>query len=706
MTLTTDFFRTVAFAAAALWTTLSFGQTHTHDGVTPCGLNHAEERLFALRPESRAAAMEADRALERETAEGEVAGAREDLLIIPIVFHVIHFNGEENISTAQVHDAVDVLNTNFRALNESIAEVIPEFADITADVEIEFRLAQKDPNGNCHPGINRIVSELTYVGDEEMKQLIQWPRNKYLNVWVCENAAGAAGYALYPGSVNGNQNADMDGIVLQHSYCGSIGTSNLYRSRTLTHEVGHWLNLRHTWGNSNSPGEADNCDGDDNVDDTPNTLGWTACVLDGTTCGSLDNVQNYMEYSYCGRMFTEGQKARMRTAALSTTAQRNQLSTPSNLAATGVAGEDILCAAQFSQDRHVICPGDSVRFMDGSYHGVTTWSWVFGDGGVVVGNDPTVHADLYHTYDTPGVYDVTLSVGNGTDVTDVTVEGAVHVLAPGEMDLPLVQGFESDEFPSSDWFIEDPLGDGTWEVSTDASFSGSRAMTVSNWGNTVEFNDDFLRSSTMDMSGMNEIHISYKWAYAHKGTNEDDETDDRLRVSVSGDCGNDWDLRRMHRGFTDLPSADPSPFPFTPSGPEEWNSYTIVLDNVQYLTEHFRVQFEFESRLGNDIWLDDINIVGYGPAGLGEADASRVDAWTLAPNPSASETTVTLDLRVAQDVDLVVRDAAGRTVSRERSHRPSGSQPWTVAAPGVPGVYLVDVTTEHGLHRVWRWVVR
>ena len=142
-----------------------------------------------------------------------------------------------------------------------------------------------------------------------MKLLIQWPRNKYLNVWVCAEAGGAAGYSLYPGSVNGFNDANMDGIVIQGSYTGSIGTSNNYRSRVLTHEIGHWLNLRHPWGNSNSPGEADNCNQDDNVFDTPNTKGWTTCNLEGESCGSLDNVQNYMDYAYCGKMFTIGQKA-------------------------------------------------------------------------------------------------------------------------------------------------------------------------------------------------------------------------------------------------------------------------------------------------------------------------------------------------------------------------------------------------------------
>tara|TARA_B100000989_G_scaffold119486_1_gene88015 strand:- start:14343 stop:16460 length:2118 start_codon:yes stop_codon:yes gene_type:complete len=685
--------------------TPSLGQVHTHDGLTPCGLNHAEDVLFLSRPETRRAAIEATRALEIETQQGVTASQRDDVLIIPIVFHIIHFNGPENISTAQVHDAVDVLNTNFRALNANIDDVIPEFEDLVADIEIEFRLAQRDPNGNCHPGINRIVSELTYVGDSEMKELIQWPRNKYLNVWVCEYAAGAAGYALYPGSVDG-WNADQDGIVLQHSYCGSIGTSNLFRSRTLTHEVGHWLNLRHPWGNSNNPGLAENCEEDDNVSDTPNTVGWTSCILDGTTCGSLDNVQNYMDYSYCGRMFTLGQKDRMRTAALSSVAQRNQLSTAFNLQATGVSGGDILCEATFDLDRRLICVGDSVKFTDQSYHSPSTWSWNFGDGTITSGVQGDGVQELYHTYSEAGLYDVTLVVGNGTDEVSSTVNGAVYVMDEGEMDLPLSQGFEGGEFPTGQWFIEDPLNDGTWEVTDDAAATGNRSLFIENWGNNVEFNDDFLRTATMDMSGMTEIHVNYKWAYVHKGTTEASETDDRLRVSVTGDCGNDWDLRRMHRGFTDLPTANPTPFPWAPSGIEDWKEYTIVLDNEEYLTEFFRVQFEFESRLGNNIYLDDINVQGFGNTAVSEAMNGLTNSWNLAPNPAVTSSVIAFQIRKAGMASLMLQDASGRVLSSTSREFARGSHDWEVVAPTIPGVYLLRLATEEGAQRTWRWVIQ
>ena len=246
--------------------------------VEPCGIYNSTVRTFGLTPDQIEAMSEASHQLEMETKIANLQGEqRDDLIIIPIVFHIIHFNGPENISNDQIYNAVEVLNRDFRALNEDQSQVVDAFTDIIADVEIEFRLAKKDPYGNCHPGITRTVSPLTFEGEDDVKNLVSWPRDMYLNVWVCEDAAGAAGYAYLPGSVNNWGDAWLDGIVIQNSYTGAIGTSNTFRSRTLTHEVGHWLNLRHLWGGSNTPGEPGNCDWDDNVEDTPLSMGWTTC---------------------------------------------------------------------------------------------------------------------------------------------------------------------------------------------------------------------------------------------------------------------------------------------------------------------------------------------------------------------------------------------------------------------------------------------
>lgn len=662
----------VLFGLALFAPELAFAQ----DGspIRYCGQWKMEQAFFNAHPEQRAIAEQADARLEWETRNFTDAN-RDELIVIPVVFHVIHYNGPENISDEQVLSGIEVMNRDFRKLNPDADDVISEFEGIAADSEIEFRLAQIDPQGDCHTGINRIVSPLTYDGGGEVKDLIQWPRNSYLNIWVVENANGAAGYSLYPGSVNGAQGAGNDGIVVAHDYTGNIGTSNNYRSRTLTHEAGHWMNLRHLWGNSNSPGDSENCDMDDQVSDTPVTSGWTSCNVDGSTCGSLDNVQNYMEYSYCGRMFSEGQRTRMRAAMNSGVAQRNQLWTPENLEETGVNLEPILCEARFGASRQTICVGDTVQFFDDSYHGVTGWAWEFGDGNSANDENP------FHSFDEPGNYDVTLTVSNAGNEVSLTELGFIQVLDPDGMALPFTENFEAEELDDN-WFMVDVSNDGDgWEVTSVAGYTGEQSLRIHNWSNNVEFNRDQLISQAMDMSEAELIQVTYKWAYCYKGNNEDeDDTDDRLKVYASPNCGETWSLRRMHRGFTDLPSAPPHPFVFTPNGQDEWNSYVLEIPYAQFYTENFRLMFEFESRLGNNIFLDDINITAYTASDLLELEVGEGVDFEVYPNPAQDEATVSFSTRLTyQTMDIAFMDLTGRTL-------------WSQTQRNViPGLHLVDL---------------
>ena len=655
-----------------------------------CGQWMMEEAFFNAHPGAREAAQQAAERLEYET-QSFASVNRDELIVIPVVFHVIHYNGPENISDAQIYSGIEVMNRDFRKLNPDIDDVITEFEAIAADSEIEFRLAQIDPNGNCHTGINRIVSPLTYVGDGDVKDLIQWPRNSYLNIWVVENANGAAGYSLYPSSVNGAMGAGNDGIVVAHDYTGNIGTSNNYRSRTLTHEAGHWMNLRHPWGNSNSPGDPDNCDMDDNVDDTPLTSGWTSCNLNGETCGSLDNVQNYMDYSYCGRMFTEGQRERMRAAMYSSTAQRNQLWTPENLAETGADQDPILCEARFTVSRQTICVGDSVQFFDASYHGVSGWEWNFGDGGTSDAESP------WYTFDQAGVFDVALTVSNGTNEVSLTEPAYIQVLDVGAMATPFSDSFEAAEL-SADWFMVDVSNDGDgWEVVTSAAYTGDRSLRIHNWSNAIEYNQDQLVTSSMDMSDAEEILVSYKWAYCYKGTNDDDDTDDRLKVYASPDCGETWSLRRMHRGFTDLPSAPPHPFAFTPNGPDEWSGYTLSIPYEQFLTENFRLMFEFESRLGNNIFLDDINIEMLTASDVAERERLQGLDLEVYPNPATASATLEFGTHCSFDlVTVELYDLTGRIMWNGYSGSlPMGTYRFEVpTAELARGTYLMVVDAD------------
>ncbi|HRG38123.1 MAG TPA: M43 family zinc metalloprotease [Bacteroidia bacterium] len=242
-----------------------------------CGTDEVINELFKTHPELKHQQEEYNALIQQKIAAKALRkNAVEDKYIIPVVFHIIHTNGPENISDEQIFDQMKVLQNDFRKLNADTSKIIKNtpFDTLAADINIEFRLAQIDPKGNCTNGIDRIYSPLTNFADNNSK-LNPWPRDKYLNVWVTKTigaSGNVAGYAYYPGTA---PSASVDGIIILSDYIGSIGTSNLNKSRALTHEIGHYLNLMHVWGSTNAP-EVD-CNGTDQVDDTPTTRGHLTC---------------------------------------------------------------------------------------------------------------------------------------------------------------------------------------------------------------------------------------------------------------------------------------------------------------------------------------------------------------------------------------------------------------------------------------------
>jgi len=662
----------------------------------PCKHNDPAhlEALHGNSPELLDAMQLANDELEEWTANFS-EGAR-STYTIPVVFHIIHNYGSENISDAQVIDAMRVLNEDFNRQNPDWQNVRPEFLSLVANVDVEFKLARKDPNGNCTKGITRTVSTLTNQGDQSMKNLIQWPRNKYLNIWVCANADGAAGYTLTPGSVAIFGTAD--GIVMNHTYVGAIGTGNSSRSRALTHEVGHWINLEHTWGGSNNPGVASNCSTDDGVADTPNTIGWTTCTLSGTTCNSLDNVENFMEYSYCSKMFTLGQKTRMIAALTSSTAQRNQLITTSNLTATGVNQPDVLCAAVFTANRRVICQGGTVTFTDESFNAVTSRTWSFSGGLPATATDPAPTI----TYNAPGTYTVSLTASNGASSQNSTQTDYITVLPAPGASAPFQEGFESiSGFAAPEWMVENPQGDNTWTVTTAAAYTGTKSTRIVNTA-AMNGRSDALMSRTVDLSGATQIVLSFRHAYARRTSSSDDV----LTIHTSTNCGANWSLRKIMRGTTTLPTAPVTTSSFIPNGPAQW-AYTEVT-NIAAGTNsvsNFRFKFEFESDGGNNIYIDDINLNGQ-PVGIDELIPSA-NAIMVAPNPAEGAAQATVVLAQGGQTRIEVIDMTGRTAAILHEGRlPLGTHRFDLPVRALQaGAYFVRMTQDAGM-RVSRFVVR
>jgi hypothetical protein len=263
---------------------------------------------------------------------------------IPVVFHVLYTNNNSNISKEQIDNALSILNRDFRKQNPDTVDIIPEFKSLAADCRIEFRLAQIDPFGNSTEGITRTYTDTLVFKNDYAQHTLKggidaWPNHKYLNIWVVKQIDGfaAGGTATFPGT-----NPELDGILIMNNSIGTIGTGQSKLSRIFTHETGHFLYLYHVWGGVTGCGAEANCVTDDIVDDTPNTEGNCGhCSEYQYSCGTLDNVQNYMDYASREKMFTYGQRNRMLSTLNSSVGSRNNLCTEKNLIETGVIASSI-----------------------------------------------------------------------------------------------------------------------------------------------------------------------------------------------------------------------------------------------------------------------------------------------------------------------------------------------------------------------------
>ena len=614
---------------------------------------------------------------------------------IPVVFHVIHDYGNENISREQILDGLRVLNETFRKTREDTADIHEDFQAIHADCEIEFKLATKDPEGNCHSGVNRIASDLTNSGDHRVKELIHWDPSMYLNVYITSNAAGLAGHAVWP--ADADTIPEWDGIVIAHSYVGAIGTSNPTQSVVFAHECGHYLNLHHIWGGNNVPefyylpvGQQSNCGEDDLVGDTPNTIGWSSCNLNASSCGNTrDNVQNAMDYSYCNIMFTEGQKTRMRACLNSPIANRNNLWSPANLLATGVEPQPAsFCAVDFSSNKLLVCPhvDNTISFTNESYHGQPdsiAWSFPGGFPPSSTQQTPTI------SYSSPGKYDVTLiGYSNGFGFS-TTKTNYVTVLQDSSWSYPFWDWFEDPpSFDGIRWF-ENSLDEvNKWEVTDIAAFSGSYSAYVDNWENNTITVDE-LYGPPIDLSNASQMRLAFKYAFSGQ-----DETTNgtKLQVQVSRNCESSWSTRLNLNG-TELETAALQSNPFVPSS-TDWEIAEINIPS-SYLEDGFRFRLVFTSSGNNRLFVDDVNI---------DVNASIDDAAAfgssirLFPNPTSDILNVQFELSESAPVSFSVFDVLGRiqfTTSEKNFAAGSNSEQLDLGHLDA-GAYYLAIDSNHG----------
>jgi PKD repeat protein len=619
-----------------------------------CGSLEAMEANFIKHPELRqqfdayqaAANIQQNQAQQRTTAASYT---------IPVVFHILHQYGTENITDAQCQDQIAIFNRDYNRQNADTTVVITPFKSIIGDVHFEFALAKRDPSGNCTSGIEHIYDANTASWQGDPGDYIHtWDPRNYLNIYVVKSiASGAAGYAYYPGSLGSG--SDMDAIVILSTYVGSIGTSDVTHSRALTHEAGHWFNLQHVWGNTNNPGVA--C-GDDAVTDTPVTEGFTSCPSQAAsavcTPGVFENYQNYMDYSYCSVMFTNQQAVRMTNAINSGVSGRNNLSSAANLSLTGIT-PIASCApkADFSANKQVVCVNQTMIYSDiSSISTPTAWSWSFPGGTPSTSSvqNPTV------SYGAAGTYSAQLIVTNANGTTSAIKTNYVAVVA-APVTSSLQEGFETGAIPNTTWAVRNLSALATnWQQTSAAAASGTKSIKVDQNiepGTTVE-----IYSPNYNFAGMPGVAVSLKWAGSERNT-VTTSSFDVFSVQVSTNCGISWIPRVTHNIKAGSTGVSPSVTGnFVPTSAQFFQENISVGGFVNEPNIMFKLKFTAETGSSNNFYVDDINITSL----TGINEIPLVSGIQVFPNPATDRITVEFDLSDTKDIELELKDVLGRTI--------------------------------------------
>lgn len=558
--------------------------------------------------------------------------SQQEVYRIPVVVHVLHrgepYGEGANIPDEQIFEQIRILNEDFRRENADTTNTPEQFRPVAADVGIEFVLAKVDPDGNPTTGIvRRQGTRNTWAIPQmvEMSNNSYWPAEDYMNIWVGNLTFGVIGWAQFPdftelpGIVDTNLGggARTDGVVVDYELFGIGGSARAdSRGRTATHEVGHYLGLRHTWGDGN-------CSVDDFCLDTPLMDGPSSgCPLGRQSCGGETMVQNYMDYSsdVCMNLFTLDQKGRMLTVLENAVRRSNLINSPAlndpglpitDLSLGTIQADAAVCDEIFSARVNIRNSGNTL---------VSQAEVVVKAGGNVLGTtdlnrslaageqQELVFSELI----LPGFglnelsFEITEVNGQSGDAESRNNIRIFEVLYAPEENLPVIQNFEQD---FSSWSIRNPDRLFQWEPDVAPSADPSNqalALRFFEFGEANIGARDLLLSPALDFSTAEAPELLFRHAYSYLSGSFYQDT---LRILYSTDCGKTfpktqvlWEVSGQELASTLVEQAN-----FRPAGPGDWRNNGIDLSELKGLS-HVILAFEGVNGRGNNLYLDDIGI--------------------------------------------------------------------------------------------------
>jgi hypothetical protein len=574
-----------------------------------CGSDEMRRELIKAHPEL----LEAEASYEKQIAEAlkriDLRAAKKTTFVdqsgnpdfwydIPIVVHVVHDYGVENISDDNIFKDFLDWNIVYAKQNSDTSNVIPPFVKYVGNPHIRLHFATKDPYGRPTKGITRERNYLTYNGGNQSK-FNDWPPSSYINIWTVNIIHGkAAAFAMYPADAAGIPY--YDGVISDYDYVPNSPYTAGQIGKTINHEIGHMLNLQHVWGNTNDPAVA--C-GDDGVDDTPPTKGHnpTGCAADrtalyDTTCSrnyfkiytniagndslvnypDTNNSQNIMDYTYCARMFTKGQVERMHAALNSDVSGRSNLWSRSNLLYTGVITDSVTMAwaprpdlkpipefyatvatlsptAYMKNPQYFNFPGGTVTFRNETWNDtLESLNWTFSNGATSPTSTSTT--SFTNSFTDPGWVDVKMTAKGNNNTGDTTVEwprGIFIADATGTPAATYTQDFNSADtakWPTFNYYNNEFA----WKLSN-VGFAGfgsmeylgfDRRLDPSNGQYPVtgmpagDFDDMF--TVPMDLSSFSgACSMNYFYAGATRSSNTND-MNDTLEIAYSVNKSQSW----------------------------------------------------------------------------------------------------------------------------------------------------------------------
>ncbi len=555
-----------------------------------------------------------------------------DRRLIPVVVHVIHNGTPEgsgaNIPFSQIEAQIRILNEDFRRLNADTIFTPAEFLGVAADANIEFVLAKQDPNGLPTNGVVRVVGpKTTYSPNiqsdvELIGQTSLWPPEDYLNVWVVTLVSPFIGYASFPISnlpgLNFPPNSrETDGVTIDYRYFGEGGNAVAGSvGRTATHEVGHFLGLRHIWGDGD-------CSVDDFVEDTPLQSGSNnACRTANPriTCNTRDLVENYMDYTpdNCMNIFTSGQVTRM-DVVLINSPRRSSLVNGKGTVAPQLFSLD-LALQRISDPQDFVCDLNltpTLVILNRGLNRITNARIQIRNNGSLIqskdfslnlntGDETTVSFDPFNL--NPGGNNFVATITQVNSTTDQNPSNNTLQSNPSlQPVVPLPYTFRFNEI-GTNWIINNPDNLATWEK-TQVVLEGQSqdALFIRNYEYEAFGELDYFISPQLDLSTYQNAQLTFNMAY---GPFNNNSFGDFLIVAVSTDCGNTFEIVNApyEKDYVFLRTSAPTLDEFIPTSASQFRREIVNLSQFAGMG-NVRVAFIARNGFGNNLYVKDIEIL-------------------------------------------------------------------------------------------------